>query len=216
MVASNAFADLSKGGFFMSKNMEKAAQPKLWKRLLFSPKLLQKNHSHRIAYIAVMTAFCVAVNMLEIKLGGVQFSLTICISVLTGMVLGGGAGFCACFLGDLIGFMIHPFGEYSPWIGISTACMALFAGVILYVSGSPKEKMRLKLLAVCLLIFELCTCGITTVYLNQVWFKSMTYWECLSYRLLVQGQIYNSLFNSILVVAGLPLLAKIKALRLFS
>lgn len=198
----------------MSKNTKERVQT--WKRLLFSPMLLQKNHSHKIAYVAVMTAFCVVVNMLEIKLGGVQFSLTICISALAGIVLGSGAGFCACFLGDLIGFMIHPFGEYSPWIGISTACMALFVGGAVYLFGETNKKLHLKLAVACLLIFVICTCGITTVYLNLAWYKNMTYFECVGYRLFVQGQIYNSLVNSILVVVGLPLLTKIKALRLFS
>jgi ABC-type Co2+ transport system permease subunit len=76
----------------------------LFNRLFFSRMLEEKNAAKKIAFIALMTAFCVVANMLEIKLGGVQFSLTIFISGLTGMVIGGGAGFCACFLGDLIGF----------------------------------------------------------------------------------------------------------------
>jgi len=181
---------------------------------LFSPTLLGKNASHKIAYVAIMTAFCVVANMLEIKLGGVQFSLTIVISAFAGLVLGGGAGFCACFLGDMIGFFLHPFGEYSPWIGISTGCMALFVGLVLYLFGEPKRQVYWKLSAACLVIFLVCTCGITTVYLHAVWFKNMTFWECLIYRLFVQGQFYNSLLNSAIVIAGLPWIAKIKALRL--
>lgn len=185
-----------------------------WKRLLFSPTLLGKNHSHKVAYIGVLTAFCVVANMLEIKLGNVQFSLTICISAFTGLMLGGISGFCACFLGDLFGFLIHPFGEYSPWIGISTGCMALIVGWAVYALPNAKKFLRIKLTVACVLIFIVCTAGITTVYLNKVWFASMSYIEYLSFRLFAQGQIYNSIVNSVLVVVGLPFVAKIKALRI--
>lgn len=181
---------------------------------LSSPTLLEKNDSHKIAYIAIMTAFCVAANMLEIKLGTVQFSLTICISAFTGLVLGGGAGFCACFLGDLFGFFIHPFGEYSPWIGISTGCMAWIVGAAVYGFGSPKKGLHGKLALACLAIFILCTSGITMVYLHLVYYANMSYAEFWIYRLFVKGQIYNSLVNSVVVIVGLPWIAKSKALHL--
>lgn len=186
----------------------------LFNRLFFSRMLEEKNAAKKIAFIALMTAFCVVANMLEIKLGSVQFSLTIFISGLTGMVIGGGAGFCACFLGDLIGFFLHPFGEYSPFIGISTALMALFIGWAFYLFEQPQKGIYLKLGVACLLIFIVCTCGITTLYLNLVWKKSMTFWEYLPFRLFVEGQIYNSLVNSALVVLGLPALSKLKILKI--
>ena len=183
------------------------------KTLLFSKTLWQKRKSHKIAYIAVTTALAVAVNALEIKLGVAQFSFTIFFSVFSGVLLGGGAGFCAGFLGDLIGFFIHPMGEYSPWIGISTGLMAFFAGVCVYtLFAEKKEWLQIKLAITCVLIFIVCTCGITALYLNLVWFKSMTYFEYLSLRLFGQGQIFNSLFNSILAVLCIPRLVEIKAL----
>ena len=183
------------------------------KTLLFSKTLWQKRKSHKIAYIAVTTALAVAVNALEIKLGVAQFSLTIFFSMFSGVLLGGGAGFCAGFLGDLIGFLIHPMGEYSPWIGISTGLMAFFAGVCVYaLFAEKKEWLQAKLALACLLIFVICTCGITAVYLNLVWFKSMTYFEYLSLRLFGQGQIVNSLLNSLLAVELIPRLVEIRAL----
>lgn len=193
---------------------QKQTAKKWLSRLMFSRMLEEKNAAKKIAYIALMTAFCVVANMLEIKLGSVQFSLTILISGLTGMVIGGGAGFCACFLGDLIGFFLHPFGEYSPFIGISTGLMALFIGWAFYLFEQPQKGIYLKLGAACLLIFIVCTCGITTLYLNLVWKKSMTFWEYLPFRLFVEGQIYNSLVNSVLVVLGLPALSKLKILKI--
>ena len=107
-------------GFFMSKTCTKE---QVWKRILFSQTLLGKNAAHKIAYIALTTALAVIVNALEIKLTVAQFSFTVFFSAFAGALLGGGAGFLACFLGDMIGFFLHPMGEYSPWIGISPPCV---------------------------------------------------------------------------------------------
>lgn len=184
------------------------------KRLLFSRVLEDKNQAHKIAYIAVTTALCIIVNTLEIKLTVAQFSFTIFFSAFAGVVLGGGAGFCACFLGDMLGFFIHPMGEYSPWIGISTGLMAFFAAAVLYCSKQPRKNIYLKLTLACVLIFVVCTSGITALYLNKVWYSSMGFFEYLSMRLFVQGQIWNSVFNSVLIVLGIPALVKIKAFKI--
>lgn len=197
----------------MNRTKEKGKSP-FWERLLFSKMLADKSATHKIAYIAAITALCVLVNTLEIKLTVAQFSFTIFFSAFAGVVLGGGAGFCACFLGDMLGFFIHPMGEYSPWIGISTGLMAFFAAVVLYCSKQPKKNIYLKLSLACILIFVVCTSGITALYLNKVWYSSMEFFEYLSMRLFVQGQIWNSLFNSILIVLGIPALVKIKALKI--
>ena len=185
-----------------------------WKKLLFSKTLLKKSASQKIAYIAVVTALCVIVNSLEIKLTVAQFSFTIFFSAFAGVVLGGVSGFCACFLGDMLGFFIHPMGEYSPWIGISTGLMSFFAALVLYCSKEPKKNTYGKLTLACVLIFVVCTSGITAWYLNKVWYSSMEFFDYLFMRLFVQGQIWNSLFNSVLIVLGIPELVKIKALKI--
>ncbi len=186
----------------------------LWKRFIFSPTLLLKPKSHKIAYIAVMTALAVIINTLEIKLTVAQFSFTIFFSIFIGVVLGGGAGFCACFLGDLIGFLMHPMGEYSPWIGISTGLMPVITATILFVLPTFKKHLRCKLSIACVLIFFVCTCGITALYLNLVWYAGMGFWEYLTMRLFAQGQIWNSAVNSILAVVIIPLIVKIKPLKI--
>ena len=78
-----------------------------WKRLLFSKTMLEKNKSHKIAYIAIMAALCIVSNMFEFKLADTQFSLTLAISALTGLIIGPLFGFVACFIGDLVGFFYH-------------------------------------------------------------------------------------------------------------
>ena len=124
---------------------QKNERVSLWKRMLFSKTMLAKNTSKKITYAALATAFLVLVNVLEIKLGGVQFSLTIFVAAFSGLLLGGGMGFCACFFGDMIGFFIHPFGEYSPWIGISTALMAVFTAWFLLMPRANKRLFSLAL-----------------------------------------------------------------------
>lgn len=80
-----------------------------WKRILFSATLAEKNGSHKIAYIAVMTAFVVVANMFfEFKLADTQFSLTLVVSALAGIVIGPLFGFVACFFGGF-GRVFVPF-----------------------------------------------------------------------------------------------------------
>ena len=183
---------------------------------LFSDAVLSLPKSKKITYIAIITAFTIIANaFLERKFFGVQFSLTIFVSVLAGIVLGALPGFCACFLGDLLGFFLHPLGEYSPWIGIATGLMAVFGGLIVGRLPMPfKGGAIVKILLASLLIFAVCTCGITTLYLNLVWYKSLTFWQCLGTRLFVEGQIWNTLANTLLLLLLLPPLSKIKQLHL--
>ena len=104
------------------------------KRLFFSELMLSANHTKRIVYVALLTAFNVVCNMfLEFRMSDTQFSITIAMSVLTGVLLGSAFGFAACFIGDLIGFMINSWGfMYMPWVGLSTAVTAFIAGIIIH------------------------------------------------------------------------------------
>lgn len=186
-----------------------------WQKWLFSDAVLALPKSKKITYIAIVTTFTIVANaFLERKFFGVQFSLTIFVSVLAGLILGALPGFCACFLGDLLGFVLNPLGEYSPWIGISTGLMAVFGALLVGRLPLPmKGGAQVKLLLASALIFFVCTCGITTLYLNLVWYKSLSFFECLTTRLFVEGQIWNTLANTLLLVLLVPPLAKIKQLH---
>lgn len=187
-----------------------------WKRLLFSDMVLQLPISKKITYIGLLTAFTVIANtFFELKFLSVQFSVTITVSVLAGIFLGSLFGFIACFLGDLLGFMLHPFGAYLPWIGIATGLMAVFGALL--VGRFPfkgKRGLVLRLALANLAVFVACTAGITTITLNKVWFTSLTYFEYLITRLFVEGQIWNTVLNAVLLFSLVPVLAKIKALKL--
>jgi uncharacterized membrane protein len=116
--------------------MQESAQQKKGispiKRLLFSATLAEKNASHKIAYISVMTAIVVVANMFfEFKFADTQFSLTIVVSALCGLIIGPLFGFAACFLGDLVGYLYHSAGfAYMPWIGIAMGMVALVTGFV--------------------------------------------------------------------------------------
>ena len=185
-----------------------------WKRLLFGERLAEKKESHKIAYIAVTTALIVVANtFLEFKLAETQFSLTLAISVLTGILIGPIFGFCACFLGDLVGFLYNSAGfAYMPWIGISMGLTALIAG---FITGgfSKTGGTFIKLALVCILTFCICTVGINTTAFWILYSKGkVPYGTYLISRLFLQGQIWNSLFNYALLFLAVPLLKKSKIL----
>ena len=188
----------------------------LWARWIFSDFVLSLSKSKQIAFTALGMAIAIVANtFLEVKLGGVQYSLTIFTSVLVGIMFGALPGFAACFFGDLIGFILHPMGEYSPFIGISTGLMAVFGAWFICRSlWTFKGAWLINLSLTCLAIFVVCTAGINNWYLNAVWYKSLTFFECLATRLIVQGQLWNSLVNYALLFIALPVLVKIKPLKI--
>ena len=136
----------------------------VWGRLLFSETLAGKKETHKIAYIAVMTAFAVIVNMFfEFKLAETQFSFTLAASILTGILLGPIFGFTACFLGDLVGFLYNSAGfMYMPWVGISLGVAAVISGIIFNIRFEKKWAVYAKLALVCGVTFILCTVAINT------------------------------------------------------
>ena len=188
-----------------------------WEELLFSKTLAHRGKAHKIAYIAVMTAFCVVANMFfEFKLADTQFSLTIVISVLTGILIGPLFGFAACFLGDLVGFLYHSAGfAYMPWIGLSMGLTALIAGFVVNgIKGNGKLWfLFVKLGVISVSTFLLCTVAINTTAFWLLYSK-VDYWTYLVSRLFIQGQIWNSVVNYALLFIIVPTLSRIKALKI--
>lgn len=183
-----------------------------WQTLLFSKALAGKSDTRKIAYIAVMTALLVVANMFfEFKLAETQFSFTLVLSALAGVLIGPIFGFCACFLGDLVGFFYHSAGyAYLPWIGIAMGLTAAIAGLI--VNGLPEKEgwfLYVKIAIVCVLTFLICTVAINTTAFWLLYSK-VDFWTYLISRLFVQGQIWNSLVNYILLFITVPLVRRLK------
>lgn len=179
---------------------------KVWERLLFSELLARQRPSRKIAVVGVMTAVMVVANtFFEFKLAETQFSFTLVMSALTGVILGPLFGFAACFLGDLIGFFYHSAGyAYLPWIGISLGCTAMIAGLV--INGLPEKGkgfLFFKIGLVCILTFSICTVAINTTAF-WILYSKVDYGTYLISRLFVQGQIWNSLVNYILLFITVP------------
>ena len=188
---------------------------KMWEKWLLSDTMQGKNDSHRIAYIAIFTAFCVVSNMFEFKLAETQFSLTLFLAMITGVVIGPLFGFAACFLGDLVGFLYNSAGfAYMPWIGLSVGLTSMIAGLI--VNGLRSEKtwfLYIKLALVCLLSFTVCTVLINTTAF-WILYARVDYFTYLVSRLFAQGQIWNCLVNYALLFVTVPALTRIKPLKI--
>lgn len=227
---SKHFADLFKTRRFSF--MQNEGRKGFWRNLFFSKTLQDKNQSHKIAYIAVMTAFIIVSNFFEFKLRDTQFSLTIVVALLSGIIIGSVFGFAACMLGDFIGFLLHPAYIYMPWVGISTGLFAFLAGLI--VNGIPvsfKGGIWVKLALVSLLSFFVCTVGVNSAgfyfynkamgfstavidYVSERFGGGVTFLAYVFYRLFFKGQIWNSLFNYVLLFLAVPMLNKIKPLKM--
>lgn len=115
--------------------MSKAAA--VFKRTLFSELILTGSAGRRIAYVAVVTALSVVANMfLEFRLLDIQFSLTIVVSALAGILLGPVCGFAACYIGDFLGYVYNSWGQlYMPWVGLSTGMARPARGAGVHLSA---------------------------------------------------------------------------------
>ncbi len=217
----------------MQNTKEKVGKHRFsWKRLFFSEVMLSKNKSHKIAYISVMTALCIATNFFEFKLLDNQFSLTITVALLTGIILGGAFGFAACVLGDFIGFLVNSAYIYMPWVALSTGGFAFIAGAIF--NGFPSGKkwsLWVKLSVVCAVSFLVCTVGINSTgfyfynkamgfstavlaYIAERFGGEVSFFGYILYRLIFKGQIWNSVFNYALFCIAVIALSRVKSLKL--
>jgi hypothetical protein len=183
--------------------------------LMSSDTLQGKTESRKIAYVAVMTALIAAANMFfEFKFADVQFSFTLAISAIVGLVLGPLLGFAAAFLGDLAGFLYNSGGfAYMPWIGLSMGMVAFIAG---FIGNSPwkgRGVAYIKLAMISVATLLLCTIAINTTAF-WILYGKVDYWAYLISRLFIQGQIYNSLVNYALLFIAVPALNKVKALKI--
>ncbi len=188
------------------------------KKLLLSDLLYNASKTQKIAYVGVLTALLVVCNMFfEIKFAEIQFSLTIFCSTFAGILIGPIFGFVASFMGDLVGFLYNSAGYfYVPWIGIAMGVVSLISGLVVNgINLKFKGEIYVKLLIVSLLTFLICTVGINTTVL---WIirtaKKVPYTTFAFTRLIIEGQIYNSLVNYALLFIAVPIIGKIKYFKL--
>lgn len=211
------------------------AQPvSAWKRILFSELMLSKSKATRIAYVGIMAALSIVANMfISFPMFDVQFSVTMFLAMLSGILIGPLYGAAATFIGDLVGYLYNSWGlMYMPWVGLSCAVMAVISGLVMNGLRFPfKGAVYVKLAIVCLLVLVVCTVGISTTgfyfynkaagfsakvidYINSQFGGHVSYWAYLCYRMFFSGQIYNSIFNYVLIFIAVPLLNASKPLKI--
>lgn len=204
----------------------------LWKKLLFSDVLLFRPISHKLAYIGVMAALCIAVNTFEIKFADTQFSFSLFTALLAGVMLGALPGAVAVFVGDLFGYLLNSAGMYYYWwVALSLMLMSVIAGLSMRLPLRFRGSLFVKLALVTALTFGLCTVLVNSLgmyYIGNTMFVSQKLidainerfggvWSFGNYvfvRLFVLGQIYNSILNYILAFLTIPLLNAVKPLKL--
>ena len=98
--------------------------------LVKQPKRNNLSKTQKIAYISMLSALSVAVNILQIPTPLAQLSLVATVCCIAGVLLGPVEGFAVGFIGDLVAGIIAPMGVYSPIIGIGTSLFGLVPGVI--------------------------------------------------------------------------------------
>ena len=207
------------------------SQP-FWKRLLFSDLLVEKSAAKKIAYIAVLTAFCIVTNMFELKFTTVQFSFTILSSVLAGIMIGPLFGAAAVFLGDGLGYLVNSMGyPYYWWVALACAMMAVIAGLIMLIPMRFKGSIYVKLALISVATLLICSVGINSTGMYYIGLKIYmdkgvkaaieerfggrnSYFIYLVIRFFLLGQIWNSLVNYALLFAVVPTLKAIKPLKL--
>ena len=204
----------------------------IWARIFLSDVFIGKSEAGRIAYIGVMTAFCIVSNMFEIKFATTQFSLTIFTSVLAGIVIGPLYGALAVFMGDGIGYLVNSMGyPYYWWVAVSCAMMAFLAGLAMKLPLRFKGSGYVKLALICVLTLAVCSVGINStgmyyfglpIYMPKDVLETagarfggkLTYAIYLLIRFFILGQIWNSLVNYALLFAAVPILNVAKPLKI--
>ncbi len=188
-------------------------------KIIFSDALYQMSQSAKIAYMAVVAALSVIIIMsTRIPITQTfQISLKILVSILCGILLGGGAGFFVCMLADFLSVLTTSgLGAYSPWVGLSSGILALFAGIMMNnFKDGKKLTFYLKCTIICLFSFFVCTIGINTTFFYIIYGIQTTYFEYVILRIFINGQIWNSLANYALLFACLPILSEVKPLKRF-
>lgn len=197
-------------------------------RIFFSDVYLSFSRGGKIAYAAVFTALSVIANVFAIPLLDIQFSLTFTVTFLSGCILGPAMGFVVGFLGDLLGVLCVGL-PYMPFVGIATATIGLIGGFVVKIPLRFRGALYIKLVLGEVLCLIICTCGINSYGLYVLYglgntfrdwvlenYPSMnpSYFLYVFYRLFAKAQLLVWAFNSIIVCILVPLLNRIKPLKL--
>ncbi|MBE7086871.1 MAG: folate family ECF transporter S component [Clostridiales bacterium] len=136
--------------------------------LVKKPECNALTSTQKLVYTAILSALCFMANYFTIKVSDLwQISLVSCVGFIAGYLLGGGYGFAAAFIGDLICGIVAPFGAYNPIIGMGTGLFGFVPGVIFshFRNGNKYVKVIISF-AICFLLnsFVVNTLGLSLMY----------------------------------------------------
>ena len=134
--------------------------------LVKQPKRNNLTKTQKIAYISMLSALSVTLNVLQIPTPLAQLSFVATICFLAGVMLGPVEGFAVALIGDLIAGIVAPLGVYSPIIGIGTSLFGLVPGVIFaFFKGKDVVKAIISFsITFVLSSFVLNTIGLCLIY----------------------------------------------------
>lgn len=130
------------------------------------PKRNNLSKTQKIAYISMLTALSVVVNVLQISTSFAQLSFVATICFVAGVLLGPIEGFSVAFIGDLIAAIVAPMGIYSPIIGLATGLFGLVPGIVFaYFRGNIWVKTIISFIVTFVLSSLLLnTIGLSLIY----------------------------------------------------
>ncbi len=216
----------------LQEKVEKKAKFPLWKRIFFSNFFLNATLAKKVAFTGVLGALAIVVNVVEIKFADVQFSLTMFVALLSGILLGALPAALAILVGDSVGYLVNSMGyPYYWWVMLSLVVMAMIAGLIMKIPLCFKGSVYLKLAFLCLLTLVVCSVGINSTGMYYIGLDLYTspaikealeanfggeksFFAYLIIRFFILGQIYNSILNYALLFVVLPTLSLIKPFKL--
>ncbi len=131
---------------------------------MFSKSFVSLSPGKKAALLAIFIALSVVANMLSIDVTPsfkITFTYTVCF--FAAMLLGAVPAFAVGFLGDAIGFLLHPSGVY--WLfGLTLGVYGFLAGIVM---NCLPLKNSAGLVAKCVITFLICYLAIT-VCLNTL------------------------------------------------
>lgn len=156
--------------------------------------------TQRLVYTAVFAALSFAANYFTVKVSdALQISLVATVGFISGYLLGGGLGFAASFIGDLICGIVAPFGAYNPIIGIGSGLWGLIPGIVFTVNkGNDYIKTAISYaISFVIASFFVNTLGLSLMY-------SMSFKSLLSLLPIKLLSVAVNAAISVLLVAAMP------------
>lgn len=149
-----------------------------------------KFNTKQLCAIAMLTAIATVLNAFSIQTPLFSISFIYVTAFFTSVYMGPIAGFLVGVIADLVGFVLAVLnggGGFLPTLTLASGIM----GVLPWVAFRLFNKLHwiIKIIISFLLIFIVCTMGINTVTLHEVFAKSTTWGEYYLTRFVSQGPV---------------------------